>query len=70
MLVYLFGVGAAGSFWLTAFLMDQETPKTDVKSWALLTIAALLWPVSVPGACIELLHAVKVGTVQENTLVN
>jgi hypothetical protein len=38
-----------------AFLSDQETPKTDPTSWVVLAIASILWPVSFPLSCVELL---------------
>ena len=70
MLVYILGLFASGGLWLVTFLRDQETPKIDVASWVVLGIASILWPISVPLACIELLGEQKVEKLQENTLLN
>jgi len=56
MTFYIIGSAVAGMVWLTQFLADKETPKTHLLSWIVLLVAALLWPISVPLACIELIE--------------
>ena len=46
--LYLCGALASSSIWLSAFLKDETTPKTDVASWVVILIASLIWPLSVP----------------------
>ena len=46
-------------YWLSLFLLDQETPKNHWLSWVVLIIASLCWPVSVPRAMIELANKAK-----------
>ncbi|MGI0490242.1 MAG: hypothetical protein B0A82_16835 [Alkalinema sp. CACIAM 70d] len=46
--------------WLGFFMQDKDMSKTDRKlSWAVLTIATLLWPLTLPLAYLELLDKVK-----------
>lgn len=59
MLVYLLGAFGAGSFWLNCFLRDETTPKTDLTSWIILTIATVAWPICLPLSCLELLSKEK-----------
>jgi hypothetical protein len=33
---------------LSAFLVDQTTPKTNVRAWLFVVIATLIWPVTLP----------------------
>ncbi len=70
MLIYMIGVVASGGFWLIAFLADSETPKTHVASWAVLCVASLIWPISVPMSCAEMLNKVKEKSIQEQDFVN
>lgn len=41
---------------LVAFLRDQSTPLTCYRSWLLLAVASVTWPVSLPLAGLELWH--------------
>ncbi|MBD2328751.1 hypothetical protein [Alkalinema sp. FACHB-956] len=46
--------------WLGFFMQDQNMSKTERKlSWAVLTIATLFWPLTLPLAYLELLDKVK-----------
>ncbi len=47
-------------FWLSLFLRDATTPKTDKTSWLVLLIAPLFWPLVLPIAIWELIHKSKV----------
>lgn len=66
MMIYLLGALGAGTFWLGAFLLDKTTPKTDIQSWVVLGIATLIWPISVPLACLEMLNKAKHARVKES----
>ncbi len=46
-------------YWLSLFLLDRETPKNHLISWIVLVAASFLWPISVPGAMIELANKIK-----------
>ena len=46
-------------YWFSFFLADQETKKDHLMSWVVLIIASLLWPITVPGAIIELASKLK-----------
>jgi hypothetical protein len=70
MLIYTVGVLVSGSFWLIVFLVDKETPKKHSASWVVLCLAALLWPVSVPLSCAELLNKAKDESLQKQTMIN
>lgn len=70
MLIYTIGVLASGSFWLLAFLTDGETPKSHVASWVVLCVASLIWPISVPLSCAELLNQAKHQSFREQRLMN
>ena len=52
-ILYLFGALASSGIWLSAFLKDDSTPKSDVASWVVIAIATIIWPVSVPLAIRE-----------------
>lgn len=56
MLIYGFGAAVFGVFWLTSFVLDSQTPNMDVRSWILLLVAVLFWPITVPLSCLELLE--------------
>ena len=47
-------------FWLSLFLRDSTTPKTDKTSWLVLLIAPLFWPIVLPIAIWELMRKSKV----------
>ena len=51
--LYLCGALASSGIWLSAFLKDESTPKTDVASWVVVLIATLIWPLAVPLAIRE-----------------
>lgn len=53
LIVYSSGIMFSFSLWFSAFQKDQATPKTDVLSWAVLLIAALAWPISLPLSLFE-----------------
>jgi hypothetical protein len=55
MTVYFSGAAVLFSVYLTAFLRDDSTPKSDVASWIVLVIATLFWPVTLPISLKELL---------------
>lgn len=46
--LYVCGAFAACSVWLSAFLRDESTPKSDVFSWMVIAIATITWPLSIP----------------------
>lgn len=46
-------------YWLSLFLLDRETPNNHLISCIVLVAASLLWPISVPGAMIELANKIK-----------
>ena len=46
-------------FWLSLFLLDSTTPKTDKTSWLVLFIAPLFWPIVLPLAIRELIQKSK-----------
>ena len=46
--LYLCGALASSGIWLSAFLKDETTAKTDVASWVVILIATMIWPLSVP----------------------
>ena len=46
-------------YWFSFFLADRETKKDHLMSWVVLIIASLLWPLTVPGAMMELASKVK-----------
>ncbi|NEP47291.1 MAG: hypothetical protein F6K35_52160 [Okeania sp. SIO2H7] len=46
--LYLCGALASSGIWLSAFLKDETTPKTDVASWVVILVATMIWPLSVP----------------------
>ena len=46
--LYLCGALASSGIWLSAFLQDETTPKTDGVSWVVILIASIIWPLSVP----------------------
>ena len=41
-------------FCLTIFWHDQTTPKNDLTSWAIILIAPLFYPITIPLSIIEL----------------
>lgn len=51
--LYMFGALASSGIWLSAFLKDKNTPKTDTASWMVIAIATIIWPISVPLAIRE-----------------
>lgn len=51
--LYFCGALASSGIWLSAFLKDESTPKSDTASWVVLVIATILWPVAVPLAIRE-----------------
>lgn len=53
---------------LGLFVADKSTPKNDVASWLILLIAALFWPIVLPGSFIELVT--KSSANKQNSLVN
>ena len=50
---YMCGALASSGIWLSAFMKDQSTPKTDVASWVVIMVATIIWPISVPLAIRE-----------------
>lgn len=52
-ILYLAGASIAGLFWLSAFLKDRSTPKTDLCSWLVLLLAVAVWPISYSLAYLE-----------------
>ena len=56
---YFSVAGLVFFYWLSLFFLDKETPKDHLMSWIVLIVASLLWPVSVPGAMIELANKIK-----------
>lgn len=43
MLIYLIGAAITSGILLNAFLKDDSTPMTDIRSWMVLLISTLLW---------------------------
>ncbi len=56
---YLCGILIFFSYWLVFFLKDNTTPKNHLLSWIVLTIAAVIWPLSAPLAIVELVNKAK-----------
>jgi hypothetical protein len=48
MLTYLLGTCFTVGILLHAMLKDGSIPKSDVRSWLVLTIASLLWFITLP----------------------
>jgi hypothetical protein len=48
MIIYLIGASFTFVLMLSIFLKDRSTPKTDLVSWKLLLVSALLWFVILP----------------------
>ena len=42
-------------YWLTLFMADKSTPKSDFASWMIILIAPLFWPIVLPASAIELI---------------
>ena len=51
--LYLCGAVASSGIWLSAFLKDESTPKTDIVSWVVILVATVMWPLAVPLAIRE-----------------
>ena len=51
--LYLCGALASSGIWLSTFLKDESTPKTDMASWVVILVATVIWPLSVPLAIRE-----------------
>lgn len=49
MMTYLLGAVCTSSILLSAFLNDQTTLKTDVRSWIVLLLGTSLWFIVLPG---------------------
>jgi hypothetical protein len=54
MTVYFSGAALLFSIYMTAFLRDSSTSKSDVASWIVIAIATLLWPITLPISLKEL----------------
>lgn len=48
MTLYFTGATLVFGLLLNAFLKDDTTPKTHIASWAVLAIATVLWPLTLP----------------------
>ena len=51
-------------YWFILFLADRETSKDHLMSWFVLILASLMWPLTVPGAIIELASKVRANNQQ------
>jgi hypothetical protein len=56
---YLLVTGIVFGLWLSNFLRDQTTPKTDHISWLALLIGPWLWPIVLPISVTEMLEHQK-----------
>ncbi|MGK7888407.1 MAG: hypothetical protein AB4042_03675 [Leptolyngbyaceae cyanobacterium] len=65
---YCLGAMVSSCVWLSAFLRDETTPNSDVFSWAIVAIATISWPLSVPLAIKEL-HGKKSSEVQVDQML-
>lgn len=54
MTVYFSGAALLFSIYMTVFLRDESTAKTDVASWIVLIVATLFWPITLPISLKEL----------------
>lgn len=54
MIIYVAGVLMTATLLLVAFLRDQSIPLTCYRSWLLLVVASVIWPISLPLAGLEL----------------
>lgn len=56
---YLLVTGMVFGLWLSNFMGDQTTPKTDHISWLVLLIGPWLWPIVLPISITEMLEHQK-----------
>jgi predicted MFS family arabinose efflux permease len=54
---YWFGALLVFTIYLTAFLSDQSTPKTDITSWLVVILGAAFWFIVFPVSVIRKLRS-------------
>lgn len=42
-------------YWLSLFIADKSTPKSDFASWMIILIAPWFWPIVIPASIVELM---------------
>jgi hypothetical protein len=70
MTLYFTGTFLALSILLNAFAKDDTTPKTQVRSWMYLIIAAVLWPITLPSMIRKKLQTQPSLDLSETELLN
>ena len=60
MTLYFTGAAVVFGILINAFLKDVTTPKNHVASWIFLTVATLLWPITLPSMIRKRLQSAEV----------
>ncbi|MEL7039320.1 MAG: hypothetical protein AAFO04_27460 [Cyanobacteria bacterium J06592_8] len=54
LIIYFVGGFIAFCVWFSVFIQDSSTPLTESRSWIVLLLATILWPITVPASFVEL----------------